>query len=191
MSIILRPIEKAKRLAFIPAMVSLAVVETIAKYGVTGRIKWPNDVMVEDKKLAGILCESSILGARFQWIIVGIGVNVNNPPPRLPSLNSNYEAISMIQITRKETNLSSLAESIRSSVIRDYNDLQSAGETGMLEQYNVQQTLRNCYVRISLPDQILSGVAGQVDAEGRLSLETPDGSTHKIRSENVLLIETV
>src|SRR3989442_4748206 len=48
------------------------------------RLKWPNDVLVHDRKLAGILCESRWQGEALQWIAVGLGVNLGNElPPEL------------------------------------------------------------------------------------------------------------
>jgi len=114
---------------------------------------------------------------------------VNNPPPHLPCLKSKYKAVSIIQITGEETNLKSLADSIRASVLRHYDKLQAGSDRVMLDEYNVRQMLRNCNVRVSLPNRILEGVATQVDIEGRLNIKTSDGTTHKIRSEDVLLIE--
>jgi BirA family transcriptional regulator, biotin operon repressor / biotin---[acetyl-CoA-carboxylase] ligase len=191
MSIILRPGGRARRLDIIPLMVSLAVVETLRGYGVSGQIKWPNDIMVKDQKLAGILCESSILKDRFRWIIVGIGINVNNLPPELPSLGSKYKGTTMIQIIGKETRLSSLADSIRDSLLRHYHNIQGEGERTILHEYNRQQTLRNRKVRVSLIDHVVEGVAGRVDREGRLSLKSSDGSNYKLRSEEVLQVESL
>ncbi len=191
MSIILRPRRRANHLTLTPLIASLAITEALEEYGVNGRIKWPNDVVVNGRKIAGILCESSIAAGRFQWVIVGIGVNANNPPPILTTTKSSYQATSMIQVTGEETNLESLANSLRDLVIQHYDDLLSGGERAMLTEYNAHQMLRDRKLRVSLHDQILEGVAGQVDSEGRLGLQGPDGSTHKIRSEDVLLVETL
>ena len=47
-------------------------------------IKWPNDIVVAGRKLAGILCEARWTGGRCQWVVIGLGVNVRNPiPPEL------------------------------------------------------------------------------------------------------------
>ena len=188
-SIILRPGRRAKGLALIPVIASLAVIETLRDYGVNARIKWPNDIIVNDGKIAGILCESSVSREKFQWVIVGIGVNVNNQPPRMPSQDSKYKAVSMIQISGRETKLSSLAESIRGSLIRHYDKLQAGNEKVLLNEYNAQQTLRNGLLRIAVADKTLEGVAMEIDTEGRLNLETLEGTIHKIRSEDVLLLE--
>ncbi len=45
------------------------------------RLKWPNDVLLDDRKLAGILCEARWQGERLQWLALGVGVNVRNPIP--------------------------------------------------------------------------------------------------------------
>lgn len=55
---------------------SVALVEALAAFGVEARIKWPNDVLASDRKVAGILAEAAWDGARLDHVILGIGVNV-------------------------------------------------------------------------------------------------------------------
>lgn len=77
-SILLRPIFLEPHLQFyISKIISLAIVDTLSEYicGIT--IKWPNDIYIGDKKIAGILIENSIMGAQLDYSIVGIGLNVN------------------------------------------------------------------------------------------------------------------
>ncbi len=189
MSIILRPERRLKRPALIPLLGSLAVTEALEKYGVHGRIKWPNDVIVEARKIGGILCESSVTGGSFQWIIVGIGVNVNNPPPILPSINSRYQATAVIQVKDKKTDLSALADSIRDSVLHLYDSLLANGVGNMLREYNKLHVLRNRKVRVLLSNHGIEGVAGEVDVEGRLSVKNSDGSTKMLQSEDVRVVD--
>lgn len=61
--------------------VGVAVADTLADLGVRARLKWPNDVLVGNRKLAGILCEARWHGNRIEWITVGIGMNVHGPLP--------------------------------------------------------------------------------------------------------------
>lgn len=191
MSIILRPEGKVVRLTLIPILASLAVMKILRSLGVNGWIKWPNDVSVKGRKIAGILCESSVLSNGVQWIIVGIGINVNNSPPKIASLGSEYEAESLIALTGVKTNLASLAESIRDSILRNYDKVWIGGETTILEEYNTHHSLRDRKVRVSLSTQVIEGVADRVDAEGRLTLKGADGFTHRIRGEDALLVETL
>ena len=59
--------------------VGLTVLEAVAELGVTAFIKWPNDVMVRNRKLAGILCEVRSMDESQPWVAVGIGMNVHGP----------------------------------------------------------------------------------------------------------------
>jgi len=66
----------------------LAVAEALGRMGVGDRIrvKWPNDLMLDERKLGGILCEARWQGAALAWIVIGLGLNVENqPPPELTS----------------------------------------------------------------------------------------------------------
>jgi BirA family biotin operon repressor/biotin-[acetyl-CoA-carboxylase] ligase len=62
--------------------VGLAIVDALSDVAVTARLKWPNDVVVEGRKLAGVLCEARWAADRLTWIAVGVGINVHGPLPR-------------------------------------------------------------------------------------------------------------
>ncbi len=88
MSVIMKPPRVDPRLAFVGA---LAVVDTLADFGIFSGIKWPNDVWVNGRKISGILVE----GKAGEYSILGIGLNVNNPIPE--ELRNN--ATSMMELT--------------------------------------------------------------------------------------------
>ncbi|HDZ36556.1 MAG TPA: biotin--[acetyl-CoA-carboxylase] ligase [Thermococcus sp.] len=87
MSVILKPPRVDPRLAFVGA---LAVGDTLADFGISVGIKWPNDVWVGGRKISGILAE----GKAGEYSILGIGLNVNNPIPE--ELREN--AVSMMEL---------------------------------------------------------------------------------------------
>ena len=74
----------------ISAITATSLVETLAKYGIEAKIKWPNDIYVGDRKICGTLIENSIRSNRFTWSIIGIGLNVNQQffDPSLPNPTS-------------------------------------------------------------------------------------------------------
>ncbi len=79
-SLVLRP---ALQLRDVPAMtlaIGVAVCETVRAFGVNATLKWPNDVLVGARKLAGILLESQSRGERLDVVIAGIGINLDTPP---------------------------------------------------------------------------------------------------------------
>ena len=78
MSLVLRP--TAAEVAYIPrftALAALGLVEALAKHGLTAEVKWPNDVLIGERKVAGVLVEAFWLGERPEALIVGMGVNVS------------------------------------------------------------------------------------------------------------------
>jgi BirA family biotin operon repressor/biotin-[acetyl-CoA-carboxylase] ligase len=83
-SLVLRPKEMTpEAVGGMNVLGALAVVEALAARRVTARIKWPNDVVVEGRKIAGVLAEASWTGEALEYVVLGIGVNVlaGSAPP--------------------------------------------------------------------------------------------------------------
>ncbi len=77
MSVILKPDMLVSEVGQIVKLTSVAVYSTLSQFGLDSQIKWPNDVMVKHKKIAGILVESSITKNSIDYIVIGVGLNVN------------------------------------------------------------------------------------------------------------------
>ncbi len=82
LSVLLRP--TSERPALVPIAAGVAVAEATAGFGVRSELKWPNDVLVSGRKLAGILAEASSASGGIEWVVLGIGVNVALAPNALP-----------------------------------------------------------------------------------------------------------
>ena len=83
LSIILRPPCTPDKTTILPLLTSLVVSETINMYTLSSNIKWPNDVYVYGKKIAGILLESEVIKNEVKHVILGIGINLNTDTSRL------------------------------------------------------------------------------------------------------------
>ena len=77
LSIVLKPKVNVSMQYFLNKAIALGVCEGVSSLGVEAKIKWPNDIYVGDKKLAGILIENSLRGSLMQEVVVGVGVNIN------------------------------------------------------------------------------------------------------------------
>ncbi|MBI3292842.1 MAG: biotin--[acetyl-CoA-carboxylase] ligase, partial [Elusimicrobia bacterium] len=102
-SLVLRPQILPAAAPQLTLVASLAVTDAIAKVtDLRPAIKWPNDVLVEGKKVCGILTEIGIQGNCLQWAIVGIGINVNNEiPPSLIHRAISLQAVVGRPVDRK------------------------------------------------------------------------------------------
>lgn len=75
--VLLKPEMLVSDVTRIVKLTSVAIYSTLKKYGIESKIKWPNDIMVNDKKIAGILVESSVTKNNVDYVVVGVGLNVN------------------------------------------------------------------------------------------------------------------
>lgn len=85
--------------------VSLAIVETLAHFGIDAKVKWPNDIYVGDRKICGILIEHSVAGTELMRTIIGAGINVNQKI----FLSDAPNPVSMLNITGLEYDIDALA----------------------------------------------------------------------------------
>jgi len=111
-SILFKP-RKNVRLNFYTKLCAVSIVRALKKLKVEAKLKWPNDVYVDGKKLAGILTETVFEEERLRAIIVGIGMNVNNEVPKeledkATSLkllvNEEFERLSVLSLILRKIN---------------------------------------------------------------------------------------
>lgn len=91
-------------------------------------IKWPNDIYIEDRKACGILIQNSVMGNKLDYMIVGIGLNVN----QTEFFSNAPNPVSMKMITGLEYNLDKLLQELLNSIFERYNSI-SAETTGKIE----------------------------------------------------------
>ena len=155
----------------LPLVVALAVVRVVAVGETTNvELKWPNDLLIEGRKAAGILAEAAPAGA-----VVGCGINVSIPEDRLPVPEATSLAINGIDIERTD-----LLARVLIEIFAGYDRLVEAGfspeGSGLLADFRRRCATLGREVRVELPDQTsLTGRAVDVDDQGRLVLETSDG----------------
>jgi len=132
LSLLLRPtfLEPHKQF-YISKIISLALIDTIRAFlcGIT--IKWPNDIYIGDKKLAGILIENSIMGAQLDYCIIGIGLNVN----QVEFLSDAPNPVSLKAISFTDFDLEQVRDSLIKHIQNRYNQLQQGHESEIDRDY--------------------------------------------------------
>ncbi|MCK4757720.1 MAG: biotin--[acetyl-CoA-carboxylase] ligase [Thermoplasmata archaeon] len=180
LSIILKPKGElvGDRLGIIPLMSGCAAARAIeAISGLTTRVKWPNDVIINENKISGILSES-IVHNRERWVIVGIGINVNNEVQ--DGYEFNRSPTSIIEETGNNTDLRTLEVQLICEMERFYNMAQSGKAKGVLDEWRqMADTLGRNVIINRIGDEII-GKAVDIDENGALVLELEDGSLEVI-----------
>ncbi len=135
-------------------------------------VKWPNDLLLNGKKLAGLLSEMETRGDMVEFLNIGIGINVNNQPQKIES-----RAISLKDVL--DQNLS--RRLILETFLDEFkNHIQIIDCPKIIEQWKKQTSTIGCHVRIETLNQFYEGFAIDVDDTGALIIEDNTGETKRI-----------
>jgi BirA family biotin operon repressor/biotin-[acetyl-CoA-carboxylase] ligase len=152
---------------------SLELAQTIREFcGVPAAVKWPNDILVHDKKLSGMLSEMETESDRISFINIGIGINVNNTPPAGTPAAVSLQSLAGKPLSRKallEAYLNRLEARLRTL---DLNRTIAAWK-------RISATLGR-EVTVTTRKNVTQGTAVDVDDSGALMVRTADGTLQKI-----------
>jgi BirA family transcriptional regulator, biotin operon repressor / biotin---[acetyl-CoA-carboxylase] ligase len=128
------------------------------------RIKWPNDIYYHDNKAGGILIENAIKGKKWQWAIIGIGMNIN----QVFFDKETNNATSLKLITGKEYDIIELAQELQKTVLKRINDIQNRNTEDSVEEYNRLLYKRGETVKLKTGNIGFETIIKGVTAEGQL-----------------------
>jgi BirA family biotin operon repressor/biotin-[acetyl-CoA-carboxylase] ligase len=152
-------------------------------------IKWPNDILVHGKKLAGILTESVCEGTDIRFVILGIGVNVNVPRDFMPE-SIREKATSLLQVTGEEMDRDVLAALLIQGLERCYKDLIGNGFASMAARWERYFRLKGKDVQVQMLDQMMRGTAIGIDPQGALMVRDQRGAMQRVLAGDVLPVTT-
>jgi BirA family biotin operon repressor/biotin-[acetyl-CoA-carboxylase] ligase len=182
-SIVLRPALAADSLPVLTLALGLAAADAIAEAtGLTCDLRWPNDVMLEGRKVAGILVQ--LLDAAA---IAGIGVNVNHSafPPEIAAEATSLRIVSNRQYSREQ-----LLVSLLGAVDRYCGVLAAEGKDRILAMFSRRSSYaRNKRVKVEQGASILEGTTVGLDPSGFLILRKDDGTQHLVLAGGVRPVE--
>ncbi|MEO2151618.1 MAG: biotin--[acetyl-CoA-carboxylase] ligase [Thermococcus sp.] len=165
MTAILKPKSSPEHVPKLVFVGALAVVDTLARYGIPAEIKWPNDVLVDGKKIAGILSECKL----HSFALLGIGLNVNNRVPE----ELRESAVSMAELTGRELNLERVLDSLLRSLSYWYSLFKSGQYGKILQSVRTRSSvLGKDVVILEDGEVVLRGRAVGIDDSGALLVDT-------------------
>ena len=184
LSIILRPdISPAEspKLTLLSAVGVCQAVRKITKLGCL--IKWPNDLIVNNKKVGGILTEMNAEMDLVKFVVVGIGVNVNTPesllPPKVTSLKEQLgDRISRIELTRE----------ILKSIENEYILFQKEGFKPIVRKWKKFSTTLGHRVKVQFHKEHLEGEALDIDTDGALLVRRDSGFVERVTAGDIVKV---
>jgi BirA family biotin operon repressor/biotin-[acetyl-CoA-carboxylase] ligase len=172
-SVLLRPatVPVARR-GWVPLLTGVAIASALrAEAGVEAWLKWPNDVLVHDAKLAGILAEQS-----GDAIVVGAGINVSTARAELPATGATSLSLEGAAATDRGQLLATVLAQLEDQYLTWALARGDAGECGLREHYQRLCGTLGKTVRVALPGgTTIAGTAREVDDTGRLVIESAAG----------------
>ena len=179
-SMILRPDMKPSEALRLPLVAGVAVAQAIKRNTkLAPKLKWPNDIMLQDRKVGGILTEMSAEMDRLDWVIIGIGLNVNTSHESYPEEVQGV-ATSLMELGGKIIPRVKLLQDILFEFESLYDDLVKSGFEPIRARWKALSNTICANVVVSMPTEKVTGTAVDIDLDGALILKKGDGSLEKI-----------
>lgn len=187
-SLLLRPQVIMAKDAFIMSMaVSVGITKVLRKMlGRAVSVKWPNDIYVDDRKLAGILIENSFSGQNIGHAIVGIGLNVNQRVFRSDAPNP----VSMANLAGEEFDLDGVLASVVNGILDEFNACEKCGEYAELvkEYHSMLWRRKGVHSRHDcLTGEQITAAISHVEPSGHLVLATNPERTYAFKEVSAIL----
>jgi BirA family biotin operon repressor/biotin-[acetyl-CoA-carboxylase] ligase len=169
-SILLKPFlapEESTKLALI---LSIALKQTFDFYNLDSKIKWPNDIFINNKKIAGIIIEMSAEQDIINWVVAGIGVNINNKlPEELKKMSTSLK-----EIINKEVNRTEFICKFFINFEKLYTSFEKEGFQQFLKEYNDNLLYKNKHVTINTGYNTITGMNFGIDENGMLIIKAKE-----------------
>jgi len=190
LSTILRPKIPTAETTILPLVVALAVGNAIRKEcKLDAKLKWPNDIIINGKKVSGILAEMSCEADRVNYVVIGIGVNANVNVKKLEATikgtEGYYGATSLMKEFGKEVDRVKLMRRILDELEETYLELEEEGSDIIIRKWKELSATLGTNVTVALNEMCFVGKAIDIDYDGALLVKLADGSIKRIVAGDV------
>lgn len=189
-SMILRPQVPAEA-AFGPHMAaSLAAAhaaDSVRPQGVVG-IKWPNDLVAEGRKLAGVLSEVGVKGGLLDWCVLGVGLNVNHTRTDFPP-EFRDKAISLRELANRRVDRTGLLLAFLEGLSSWYGRFQEEGMEVLVPEWRRRSSILGRTVRVETAGEVYVGTALGLDETGALRIRLESGAEEVLHAGDVHLVQ--
>jgi BirA family biotin operon repressor/biotin-[acetyl-CoA-carboxylase] ligase len=189
MSCILRPEMEPGQIPRITLMAAVAAAKSIRSVtGLPASIKWPNDILVNGGKVCGILTEMKAEQDRVDFIVLGIGVNVNTAAKALPKGATSLKAEMRGSGADAAVPRVELARNILESVERYYDIMKSGGSAAIIKEWKALSSTIGSRVKVTLAKRSFEARAHDIDRDGALVVKLDSGVLERVSSGDIVTV---
>jgi BirA family biotin operon repressor/biotin-[acetyl-CoA-carboxylase] ligase len=189
MSCILRPTIAPNEIPRITLLAAVAVAQAIRDFSsLEATIKWPNDIMIDGKKICGILTEMKAEQDSVDFVVLGIGINVNVSARQLPKGATSIKEelhragvkamLSRVELTKK----------VLEKLEEYYNLMKSEGFDPIIDIWKDLSVMIGSRVKVSIHGRTFEGLAHDINPDGALVVRTESGVLEKVSSGDVTMV---
>ncbi len=162
--------------------IGIGLCDAVRSFGAPAVLKWPNDLLVDDRKLAGVLVEAQSQGNRLEAVVVGIGVNLDTTPEAVATIASSVAEAAGTSIDR-EAFIGRLLAHVELWIDRYI----AVGLEAIIPAWQERMAV-GLAARATVDGRSLTGFVTGLDPDGALLLRDDDGQIHRIRSGDVEVV---
>jgi BirA family biotin operon repressor/biotin-[acetyl-CoA-carboxylase] ligase len=164
----------ASQLGGLSLAVAVAVIRTLQEVGLTSAgVKWPNDILVKGRKLAGILLEISGEAVGPCSVVIGIGLNVRTPVPEMADVDQAWTDLE--SELGKRVSRNHLAAQLLAHLMNAVREFETQGLRAFVKEWAASDVFADSEVTLELPHGKVQGIARGIDENGALLVVTKDG----------------
>jgi BirA family transcriptional regulator, biotin operon repressor / biotin---[acetyl-CoA-carboxylase] ligase len=174
LSVVLKPRLPAAKVALLPFAAALAVHDAIKKSTrLDAKLRWPNDVTISGKKVAGILIDISTEAEQVNYAVIGVGINANIDSSMISShLENSISVTSISDELGHNTSMLALTRELLESLEYYYLELEGAGHSTIIEMWRKNSDMLGRRVAVMQNDKTIQGIAADIKEDGALLLRT-------------------
>ena len=192
LSVLLRPGIGASESTLLTLVASIALYECLKKTGIQNpAIKWPNDILIDKKKIAGVLTEMEPKGDRADFVVLGIGVNVNMSRAVINREMGDFarHVTSVSENLGREVDRAKLAADLLKELEDWYSTMKMRGKPAILKEWTQRWGGLNEKVRVSIEGlEVFEGTAQGIDENGHLLVKRENGAITEVISGDISFI---
>lgn len=163
-------------------VVGVAVTKTLHQLGATDvRVKWPNDLYVHDKKLAGILVELTGQTGDAAHLVIGMGLNIGMTKSSDASIDQPWA--NLLEACPNLPDRNTLASALINGLIEALKEYEISGMAGIVDDWKMLDNFKDRKVKLLMGDKEVYGIARGINEQGALLLETREGITPYLGGE--------